>query len=68
MLKKSIALTLCGLKLFVTKIKLGNFYRPPGTEAQYGLKASLFPEIRKIVEGNNNSVVIVEDFSSTNIN
>ena len=35
------------------KVKLRNFYKPLGMEAQYGLEASLFQEIRKVVEGNN---------------
>ena len=43
------------------KIKLGNFYRPPGMKTRYGLEASLFQEIRKVVEGNN-LVVVVGDF------
>ena len=39
-------------------IKLWNFYRPPGMDAQNGLEASLFQEIRKVVEGNNLVVVV----------
>ena len=49
------------------KIKLGNFYRLPGMEAQHRLEASLFQEIRKVVEGNN-LVVIVGDFNYPDIN
>ena len=40
------------------KIKLGNFYRLPGMEVQYGLEASLFQEIMKVVEGNNMVVIL----------
>ena len=43
------------------RIKLGNFYRPPGMEAQHGLEASLFQEFRKVVEGNNLVVIMGED-------
>ena len=50
----------------IKKIKLGNFYRPPGMEAQYGLGAALFQQIRKLVEGNN-LVVIVGNFNFPDI-
>ena len=49
------------------KIKLGNFCRPPGMEGQYGLEASLFQEIRKVIEGNS-LVVIAGDFNYLDIN
>ena len=70
MLNKMTILNLCALKLcikMIKKIKLGNFYRPSGMEAQYVLEASLFHEIRKVFEGNN-LVVIVRDFNYSDSN
>ena len=49
------------------KIRLGNFSWSPLMEAQNGLEASLFQEIRKVVEGNN-LVVVVGDFNYPDIN
>ena len=49
------------------RIKLGNFYRPPGINIQNELEASLFQEIRNVVDGNN-LVVIVGDFNYADIN
>ena len=48
------------------KIKLGNFYRPPEMEAQFGLEASLFQEMKKVVEVNN-LVAVVGDFNYPDI-
>ena len=56
-----ITLSLYGLKFFVKmikKTKLGNFYRPSVMEAQQRFEASLFQEIRKVVEGNNLEIVM----------
>ena len=48
------------------RIKLANFYRPPGINVPNELKVSLFQKIRKVVEGN--LVVIVGDFNYSEIN